>query len=200
MKTTWFITGAGRGLGLHLAWAAAEAGHRVVATGPDRARLTGVLGEDGADLLTLALDLTDPDAAQGAVAAAMRRFGAIDVLVHGASQARMASADQIEDTGLRAHFLADFFGAYNVTGAALPFMQAAGRGLVLHVSPEGAASPSATLVESGPFGRGLVAGTTFSGASPEQLARELVRLAGDEDEPLRLQSGTPANAMPKQLH
>ena len=200
MTTTWFITGAGRGLGLHLAWAAADAGHRVVATGPDRARLGGVLGPDREDLMTLGFDLMDPADAQAAVTAAMSRFGAIDVLVHNASHARPAFAEDLEQTGLRAHFLADFFAAHQVTQAALPFMQAGGGGLIFHVAAAGAPGPAVTIAESGPIRTGLPAGMALSDPSPQKLARELVRLAGAPWPPLRCVADAPGAGPQHFLH
>jgi NAD(P)-dependent dehydrogenase (short-subunit alcohol dehydrogenase family) len=197
MKTTWFITGADRGLGRHLARAAAQAGHHVVAAGPDRARLNGVLGPDGERLHTLEFDLMDPSAAKAAIVAAMRRFGSIDILVHNASEARMASANELEERALKAHFLADFFSAHVITEAALPFLRAAGRALVLHVSPPGAADPMHTLVESNAVVDGFVpAAKTFSSHSQAELAQELLRLAADVPRTLPFEAGAPANGRP----
>src|SRR3981081_1428749 len=80
MSKVWFVTGAGRGLGIDIAEKALAAGHAVVAT---RRRPEGVLKAIGAhdDLLTVALDITDPAAAKRAAEAAVDRFGRIDVLV-----------------------------------------------------------------------------------------------------------------------
>lgn len=56
--SVWFITGAARGMGIDLARAALQAGHSVVATARDAARVTAALGEhDG--LLAVSLDITD---------------------------------------------------------------------------------------------------------------------------------------------
>lgn len=43
--SVWFITGAARGMGIDLARAALQAGHSVVATARDAARVTAALGE-----------------------------------------------------------------------------------------------------------------------------------------------------------
>ena len=43
-KKVWFITGAGRGMGVDFAKAALAAGHAVVATGRDSARVSKALG------------------------------------------------------------------------------------------------------------------------------------------------------------
>ena len=58
-KKVWFITGAGRGLGVDVARAALAAGHAVVGTARDAKSVTKALGEQD-DLLAVALDVTDP--------------------------------------------------------------------------------------------------------------------------------------------
>ena len=60
---TWLITGAARGMGIDLAKAALAAGHSVVATARNAAKVTEALGEHE-NLLPVALDITDPTAAQ----------------------------------------------------------------------------------------------------------------------------------------
>jgi NAD(P)-dependent dehydrogenase (short-subunit alcohol dehydrogenase family) len=79
----WLITGAGRGLGLDIAKAALSAGHAVVATGRDPAKVTAAIGRQN-DLLATKLDVTRLEDAHAAVAAAVIRFGRIDVLVNNA--------------------------------------------------------------------------------------------------------------------
>jgi len=43
-KSVWFVTGAGRGMGVDIAKAALAAGHAVVATGPNPQAVTSALG------------------------------------------------------------------------------------------------------------------------------------------------------------
>ena len=80
----WLITGAGRGLGVDIAKAAMAAGHKVVATGRNTAKVAKALGES-ADLLVVKLDITKPSDAESAVKASVDRFGRIDVLVNNAA-------------------------------------------------------------------------------------------------------------------
>ncbi len=83
-KQTWFITGAGRGMGLEFAKAALTAGHQVVATGRNPDAVARALG-DSDELLVVQLDVTSTPDAQAAVKATVDRFGAIDVLVNNAA-------------------------------------------------------------------------------------------------------------------
>ena len=83
MSKIWFITGAGRGMGVDIVKAALAAGHAVVATGRNTDAVSKAVGEAD-DLLVVKLDVTRPEDAKAAVAAAVERFGRIDVLVNNA--------------------------------------------------------------------------------------------------------------------
>src|SRR5437868_5246517 len=82
-KQVWLITGAGRGLGVDIAKAALSAGHAVVATGRDAAKVAAAVGRHET-LMAFKLDVTRPQDAQTAVDAAVAKFGRIDVLVNNA--------------------------------------------------------------------------------------------------------------------
>ena len=64
-KKVWFITGAGRGMGVDIAKAALAVGDAVVATGRDTQRVRSAIG-DYDDLQVVSLDVTDASAAQAA--------------------------------------------------------------------------------------------------------------------------------------
>src|SRR6478672_2552805 len=83
-KKIWFITGAGRGMGVDFAKAALAAGDSVVASGRDVGRLSTLLGKSN-DVLAVKLDVTSRADAEAAVRAAVDRFGGIDVLVNNAA-------------------------------------------------------------------------------------------------------------------
>src|SRR3954465_15330212 len=75
-KKVWFITGAGRGMGLDFTKAALAAGHAVVATGRDPNAVAKAVGASS-DLLVVKLDITRSEEAGAAVKAAVDRFGRI---------------------------------------------------------------------------------------------------------------------------
>jgi len=129
----WFITGAGRGLGLDIARAALAAGHSVVATGRDAARVEKAIGA-AENLFAVALDITDPDAAERAAAAAVERFGRIDVLVNNAGNFYAGYFENISPEQFRAQMETNFFGPLNVTRAVLPVMRAQRSGQVITVT------------------------------------------------------------------
>ena len=80
----WFITGAGRGMGVDIAKEALTAGHKVVATARNIENVANELGE-GENLFIVKLDVTKQTDAEAAVKAAVEKFGRIDVLVNNAA-------------------------------------------------------------------------------------------------------------------
>lgn len=129
----WFITGAARGMGVDLAKAALDAGHLVVGTARDAAKVSAALGEHD-NLLALSLDITDTDAARTAVDAAVARFGRIDTLVNNAGNFYAGYFEEISDAQFRAQMETNLFGPLNVTRAVLPVMRAQRSGHVVTIS------------------------------------------------------------------
>ena len=132
-KKVWFITGAGRGMGVHIAKAALAAGNAVVATGRNTDTVTKAAGFAD-DLLVVKLDVTHPEDAQSAVKAAVDRFGHIDVLVNNAGNFYAGFFEEITPQDFRAQVETLLFGPMNVTRAVLPVMRAQRSGLVVTVS------------------------------------------------------------------
>ena len=132
-KQVWLITGAGRGMGIDIARAALTAGHAVVGTARNAASVTSALGEDD-DLLAVRLDVTDPAAADAAVAAAVERFGHLDVVVNNAGTFYAGFFEEMAPEDFRAQIESTLFGPVNVTRAALPRMRAQRSGLIVTIS------------------------------------------------------------------
>ncbi len=133
---TWFITGASRGFGVEFAKAALGAGDNVVATSRSAESVTKALGTHD-KLLALALDVTKPDEAQGAVAAALMKFGQIDVLVNNAGYGLIGALEEISNEELEAQYRTNVFGLVDVTKAVLPSMRARRAGHIVNISSIG---------------------------------------------------------------
>ena len=129
----WFITGTGRGLGVDIARCALAAGHSVVATGRSAEKVLAAVSEHK-NLLTVSLDITDPAAAEAAAAAAVERFGRIDVLVNNAGNFYAGYFENISPEQFRAQMETNFFGPLNVTRAILPVMRMQRSGQVVTVT------------------------------------------------------------------
>ena len=135
-KTVWFVTGTGRGMGVDIVKAALTAGHAVVATGRKTDAVARAVGT-AKDVLVVKLDVTSPDDAKGAVAAAMNQFGRIDVLVNNAGNFYAGFFEEISPEDFRAQIETNFFGTVNVTRAMLPVLRAQRRGLIVTISSTG---------------------------------------------------------------
>lgn len=132
----WFITGASRGFGLEVARAALARGDRVVATARRPASIEQALGVHD-NLLSVALDVTDEAQALDAVAAAIARFGRIDVLLNNAGYGLLGAVEESSAQEVENQFATNVFGVLHVTRAVLPHMRGAGRGHVINISSIG---------------------------------------------------------------
>lgn len=129
----WFITGAGRGLGLEIARAALAQGDAVVATGRDAGKVEAAIGPNP-DLHCVRLDVTSEAEARDAVASAVERFGRIDVLVNNAGNFFAGFFEELSSAQVRSQIETLLFGPMNVTRAALPVMRRQRAGLLLTIS------------------------------------------------------------------
>jgi NAD(P)-dependent dehydrogenase (short-subunit alcohol dehydrogenase family) len=129
----WLITGAGRGMGVDIAKAALAAGHKVVATGRNADRVAMALEKSG-DLLVVKLDITKPADAESAVAAAVSRFGSIDVLVNNAANFYAGFFEEMSPEQMERQLSTSLIGPMNVTRAVLPVMRKQRSGLIITIS------------------------------------------------------------------
>jgi NAD(P)-dependent dehydrogenase (short-subunit alcohol dehydrogenase family) len=132
-KNVWLVTGAGRGLGVDIAKAALAAGHAVVATGRDPAKVAAAVGNHDS-LLTIKLDVTRLNDAQAVAEAAVAKFGRIDVLVNNAGNFFAGFFEELSPDQVRDQIETLLFGPMNVTRAVLPVMRKQRSGLVLTIS------------------------------------------------------------------
>ena len=121
-KKTWFITGAGRGMGVEFAKAALTAGHNVVATGRNPDAVARALGDSDA-LLAVKLDVTSTPDADAAVKGAVDRFGGIDVLVNNAASFYAGYFEELTPEQIERQLTTTLIGSMNVTRAVLPIMR-----------------------------------------------------------------------------
>ena len=132
-KRVWFITGAGRGMGVDFAKAALAAGQSVVATGRDIDRVRQALGSTP-DLLPVKLDVTRPGDAATAVRAAVERFGRIDVLVNNAASFHAGYFEELTPDQFDRQLTTSLLGPMNVTRAVLPVMRRQRAGHIVAIS------------------------------------------------------------------
>lgn len=137
---TWFITGASSGFGDAFARYALQQDYNVVATARDPRKLgelRSATAQSSERLLVLKLDVTMAGEAERAVAAAVERFGRIDVLINNAGYGVVGAVEETDDAALRAIMDTNFFGAAAVTRAALPQLRQQRAGAVVNMSSLG---------------------------------------------------------------
>ena len=132
-KRVWFITGAGRGMGVDFAKAALAAGHNVVATGRNPDAVARAVGEAD-DLMVIKLDVTSTLDAEAAVKAAIGRFGGIDVLINNAASFYAGYFEELTPEQMERQLATSLIGPMNVTRAVLPVMRKQRSGHVLTIS------------------------------------------------------------------
>lgn len=132
--SVFLVTGASRGLGRSIVTAALAAGHQVVAGVRDLHALDDLTS---AELVPVALDVTDPDAARAAVRTAVERFGRLDVLVNNAGYANLASIEDVDPADFRAQVETNLFGVVTLSQEAVHVMREQGSGHIVQVSSVG---------------------------------------------------------------
>jgi NAD(P)-dependent dehydrogenase (short-subunit alcohol dehydrogenase family) len=105
----------------------------VVATARSAESVTKALGAH-VDLLSVDLDVTDPQAASAAVNAAVERFGRLDVLVNNAGSFQAGFFEEMAPEDFRAQIETTLFGPVNVTRAVLPQLRVQRSGMVMTIS------------------------------------------------------------------
>src|SRR4051794_38872713 len=129
----WFITGAGRGMGVDITKAALAAGHNVVATGRNADSVAKALGE-AENLLIVKLDVTKPTDAQAAVDATVEKFGRIDVLVNNAANFVAGFFEELTQEQIGQQLQTSLYGPMIVTRSVLPLMRKQGSGHIISIS------------------------------------------------------------------
>jgi len=126
---TAIVTGAASGIGLEITRLYLAEGAQVLAV--DRDALTALQASDM--LALLVCDLTDADAPQRIVEAALARFGKIDILVNNAGVCLPGSIeDQTPETWLKSMEI-NVTAPFMLTRAAVPHMKASGKGRIINL-------------------------------------------------------------------
>ena len=132
-KRVWFITGAGRGMGVDIAQAALAAGHAVVATGRNTEAVADAVGRGRRPSRRRARH-HEPCVGRAAVQAALERFGRIDVLVNNAGNFFAGFFEELSPEQFEAQLTTNLLGPLNVTRAVLPVMRKQRSGHVVTIS------------------------------------------------------------------
>jgi 3-oxoacyl-[acyl-carrier protein] reductase len=143
------VTGGSQGIGAAVVEQARQAGHQVVFTGRDDARIQEVARRTGAQ--GIRADVGDAADNQRTLAACHERIGGVDVLVNNAGYAYRAEIGNLDLAEMRREFDTNVFGLVDLTNRVVPLMKAQGGGDIINI-----ASTSGM--------KGAAGGTAYSGS------------------------------------
>ncbi len=124
------ITGASEGIGAACAAAFRKRGARLALMARSADKLRQVAG---ADALAIPGDVTDPAARQQAVAATLKRFGTVDVLINNAGAGLYSPAFIAPIGEVRRMFELNFFSLLEMVQLVVPIMRKQKRGAIVNV-------------------------------------------------------------------
>ncbi len=143
MAKTIVITGAGVGLGLHLAKRFASEGDAVVLLGRTFSKVKAAADAIGEAALAIECDVGSPDSVRAAFAAIAARHPTIDVLINNAAVYEPSLVRDATDDQIIAPLLTNLAGPIYTCRAAIPMM--AGGGLIINISSESVGLPFAMM-------------------------------------------------------
>lgn len=122
MPRVFLITGTSTGFGAHLVQEVLDRGDFAVATArkPDALSFKGTSSHN---YLAVKLDVTDSDDIQSAFAAALDKFGRIDVVVNNAGYGLAGPFEELSNAQIKTQMDVNFFGLIGVTRKALEVMR-----------------------------------------------------------------------------
>jgi 3-oxoacyl-[acyl-carrier protein] reductase len=128
------VTGGSRGIGLAIARRLVDEGAHVLVTGRRPDALRDAVAGLGESAHALKLDVTDPDAGDRVLAAAVERFGGLDVLVNNAGGNDIVALPDLTDDDYRAQLEIHVMAPLRLMRAAAPHMAERGFGRIVNIA------------------------------------------------------------------
>ena len=162
------ITGAGRGLGREYARLLGSKGARVVVNDPgasvkgegvDEGPAQEVVREitaSGGDAVACTESVATPEGGKAIIAAALDRYGRIDILIHNAGNVRYGSLEELTQEDFEAVVRVHLMGAFHVVRPAFPVMCKAGYGRIVLTSSIGGLYGTHNVVNYGVSKAGMI--------------------------------------------
>ena len=131
------VTGSSSGIGRAIALCLAKEGANVIVTGRDQARVSSVANEvkaHGVEVLTVLADLTVVEDVKNMVAAAIDKFGRIDILVNSAGTSLIRDLLTLPDDEFKYEMELMLFAIVRTCTEVIPYMRKAGWGRIINIS------------------------------------------------------------------
>ena len=205
------ITGGGRGIGAAIAQVFAQAGARVLIanrTAEAGAAVALALRSQGHVAEAIGCDIGRRGAADEAVAAAVHRFGRLDIVVHNAAINPWAMLEAIDDAALDETLNVNLGACFRLARAALPHWRAQRGGRMLitssvtgpRVAMPGSSGYAASKAGVNGFIRSAALelapeGVTVNGVEPGFIAKQGGSLLSDPGRAARIARHIPAGAL-----
>jgi NAD(P)-dependent dehydrogenase (short-subunit alcohol dehydrogenase family) len=135
--TTWFITGASRGIGRELAEQILERGDRVAATLRRPEQLDDLRERHGDRLWTRRLDVTDTGEVERVVGEAFADHDRIDVVVSNAGYGVFGVAEDLTDEQVERALATNLTGSIQLARRVVPHLREQGGGVLVQLSSMG---------------------------------------------------------------
>jgi 3-oxoacyl-[acyl-carrier protein] reductase len=185
------VTASSQGLGKATALALAQEGANLVMCARDVERLEAAAREireqTGVEVITVPADVSTEEGISAVVAAAVERFGRIDVLVTNAGGPPPGDFTKHSDEAWQRAFELNLLSVVRLIRAALPHLQASGRGRIINFSSTSVKQPIEGLILSNSLRAGVIGmaktlagefapyGITVNNIAPGRIDTERVR-------------------------
>jgi NAD(P)-dependent dehydrogenase (short-subunit alcohol dehydrogenase family) len=129
------VTGAGQGIGRGTALALAKEGAAVAVAGRTLSKCEAVaaeIAELGARAVPVACDVGVREEVEAAVAATVRAFGALDILVNNAQSSVQARLEDTTEADIELAWRTGAMATFYAMQAAFPHLRASGRGSIVN--------------------------------------------------------------------
>jgi 3-oxoacyl-[acyl-carrier protein] reductase len=131
------VTGGGRNIGRAIALALAEGGASVVINArSNRAEIESVaqeIAQGGGQALAFLADVTEVESVERMAAAALARFGRLDMLVNNAALRKESPIDQMAHEEWREVMATILDGAFNCVKACVQHLRQGGNGVIVNI-------------------------------------------------------------------
>ena len=131
----WLVTGASKGIGRHIAEAAAADGHIVIAGSrhPEAVHAWNTRTHGG-EIVATRLDITSEESVTEVVNSVVERWGRVDVLVNNAGYLLYGGVEELSDQEALRSFDVNLFGLLTVIRRVLPVMRAQKAGRIINMA------------------------------------------------------------------